>query len=321
MKKIITVLLVVVLMAVLCAVPSSAATAKNEWKKQTGPGKIELNEQGIKCNFDEGLTFFKYTKQTIDVKNFTCTFIPHFTEKSYAYFAITLTASKGYTGSGSNGLFLLLRVMQEGVVRVEGQILHMDYKLTDPKDTEINVDTTKPLVVKGVDNGNGTYTVSFEGGTGNYTFDIPENYQFTEDLNGQGYFTFGGTMDEGDAQRAMTVVSVNGIDFSGNKPEPSSTGSSNPTSSNVGTTDTTDTDSSTDTTDSSITDADDDTTTSTTTGNDDTATESNSNSTLIIVIIVCGVLVLAAATVFVIIVIKNKKSTELNEENSEETAE
>ena len=319
MKKIISVLVAVVLVFSLCAMPISAATDKSEWKKMSGPGKIELNEQGVKCVFDVGLTFFKYTKQMINVKNFTCTFIPHFNKSSSAYFGITLNASKNYAGTGSQGLFLLIRVYQQGTVNVEGQILHQDpssANLTDPKSTNIQVDTTKPLVIKGVDNGNGTYTVSFEGGTGEYTFEIPENFQFTEDANGEGYFSFGGTMNVGeeDDQRGMTVVSINGIDLSGNKPEPESSSkqtTSNPTSSGSDTA--TDDGSSIIGGDSDIIGAD-----KTTTDTDSNETEEASNSTLIIVIIVCGVIVLGVVAAVVIILIKKKSAAK---ETAEETVE
>ncbi len=314
MKKIISVLVAVVLVFSLCAMPISAATDKSEWKKMSGPGKIELNEQGVKCVFDVGLTFFKYTKQMINVKNFTCTFIPHFNESSSAYFGITLNASKNYAGTGTQGLFLLIRVYQQGTVNVEGQILHQDpssANLTDPKSTNIQVDTTKPLVLKGVDNGNGTYTVSFEGGTGEYTFEIPENFQFTEDANGEGYFSFGGTMNIGeeDDQRGMTVVSVNGIDLSGNQPEPES--SSKPTSN--GSDSATDDGSSIIGGDSDIIGAD-----NTTTDTDGNETEEASNSALIIVIVVCGVLVLGAVAAVVVIAIKKKSAAK---ETAEETVE
>ena len=314
MKKIISVLVAVVLVFSLCAMPISAATDKSEWKKMSGPGKIELNEQGVKCVFDVGLTFFKYTKQMINVKNFTCTFIPHFNESSSAYFGITLNASKNYAGTGTQGLFLLIRVYQQGTVNVEGQILHQDpssANLTDPKSTNIQVDTTKPLVIKGVDNGNGTYTVSFEGGTGEYTFEIPENFKFTEDANGEGYFSFGGTMNIGeeDDQRGMTVVSINGIDLSGNKPEPES--SSKPTSS--GSDSATDDGSSVIGGDSDIIGAD-----NTTTDTDGNETEEASNSALIIVIVVCGVLVLGAVAAVVVIAIKKKSA---KKETAEETVE
>lgn len=312
MKKIISVLVAIVIVFSLCAMPTSAATAKSEWKKMAGPGKMELNEQGVKCVFDVGLTFFKYTKQMIDVKNFTCTYIPHFNESSSAYFGVTLNTSQGYAGTGSQGLFLLMRIYEQGTVNVEGQILHQDPKsanLTDPKSTNIKVDTTKPLVLKGVDNGNGTYTVSFEGGTGEYTFEIPENFQFTEDANGQGYFTFGGTMNEGEEgdQRAMTVVSVNGIDLSGNQPEPES--SSKPTSS--GSDSTTDDGGIITGDDSDIIGADNTTT-------DGEEVEESSNSSLIIVIVVCGVLVLGAVAAVVVIAIKKKSA---KKETAEETVE
>ena len=119
MKKIITILLAVVLVFSLCAMPTSAASAKSEWKKMTGPGKLEFNEQGVKCVFDEGLTFFKYTKQMVDCKNFSCTFIAERTEFSNAYFAVTLTACEGYTGTGAQGLFLLMRTMDDNTLNVE----------------------------------------------------------------------------------------------------------------------------------------------------------------------------------------------------------
>ena len=313
MKKIISILVAIVLVLALCAMPTSAASAKSEWKKMTGPGKLELNEQGVKCVFDEGLTFFKYTKQMVDCKNFSCTFIAERTEFSNAYFAVTLTASEGYTGTGCQGLFLLMRANNDNTLNIEGQILHTGYNVSKPKSKDIKVDTTKPITIYGKDNGNGTYTVTAEGGEGDYTFEIPENYMFTEDANGQSYLTIGGTMNEGDAARAMTLVSVNGIDMSGNKPEPESSSQSTTGGSS---------DNTTDGGDNNIIGGDSniiggDNTTTTTDG--EVEEEASSNSALIIVIVVCGVLVLGAIAAVVIIIIKKKSAT--NEETQEETEE
>lgn len=315
MKKIITILLAVVLVFSLCAMPTSAATSKSDWQKMTGPGKILLTEEGIKCQLEDGQTFFKYTKETFNVLDFTCTFIPHYTEKANSFFTVMLNGCKGYTGAGAQGLFLVMRIKEDGKVNMNGQILHTGYHLTEPKYKDLAVDTSKPLVLKGKDNGNGTYTVSFEGSPDEYTFDIPENYQFTKDLNGQGYFTFGGSLDEGDAPRAITVVSVNGVDFSGNKPEPES--SSKPTSSSTGSSD--------DTTDGGNTIIGDDSNIiggdNTTTTTDGEVEEASSNAPLLIVIIICGVLVLGAIAAVVVVLIKKKSTTVETEEVSEETAE
>lgn len=228
MKKFACILLTLVLVAALVVMPSSAATNKSDWQKQNGPATIKLTEEGIRCTLDEGLSFYKYIKDPVDAKNFTCTFIPHYEEYHGSFFAITLTGTKSYAGPGSNGLFLLFTLKSENVLNVEGQILHVGYYLTgEPpeRNKDINIDTTKPITVKGLDNGDGTYTVSFEGSSDSYTFEIPENYQFTEDYNGECYFSFGGSCGT-DEKRAITVVSVNGIDFSGNKPEPESEPSS-----------------------------------------------------------------------------------------------
>ena len=292
MKRVITFFLVLALVLSLCAMPTFAATSKEDWKKQTGPAKIELTEEGLKCVYEEGLSFFKYTKEMIDIKNFKGKFIFHNSDTPGKIYTMTLTASKSYTGVGSTGLFLLFRVPREGVVNVEGQILHMDYYLTEPtRNKDIAVDTTKPIVVTGTDNGDGTYTVGFEGATDSYTFEIPENYQFTEDANGQGYFSVGGIIDE-NYEGAMTVVSINGIDFSGNKPEPES--SSVPTTSQ----------------DVIIGGNGEDVIIGAENNEENTEEQVEETSpNLTLVIVICGVIILGVAAAITILVIKKKSAT------------
>ncbi len=223
MKKILTLFLTFAMLFTFCVVPASAAVSKGDFDKMTGPGKLTLDESGARVDFEEGLTFYKYTAKAVNVKEFTCKFKLTYSDTIRNYFSITLMNGKGY--SGKQGLFLLFRIVDDNTLEVEGQIINTGFLLTDPRATNVSVNCKGEIVMKGKDNGNGTYTISFEGGTGEYTFNIPENYKFTEDLNGEGYLTFGGTTGGDNTPRAITIISYNDIDFTDNTPTSASSSS------------------------------------------------------------------------------------------------
>ncbi len=299
MKKTVTVILALVLLLSLCVMPASAKTEKSEWDKMTGPGEISFSDEGVNITFSEGLTFYKYTKAPVNVKDFTCRFKVR--EENYlsAYYSITLMNGKAY--GGKQGLFLLLRIKDDNIMNVEGQIINTGLKLTDPDNVNITVDCTKEMVLKGKDNGDGTYTISFEGGVGEYTFNIPENFKFTEDLNGEGYLTIGGFSHDDGLSRTLTVISYNDVDFTGSKPKESDS------SNGSGSADTSDSE-------GGIIIGDD---TSEGEISEDEQTDNQAeDSSLTLVIIICAVIaVVVAGAVVVLLVLKKKQpSTETSED-------
>ena len=302
MKKLLSFITVIAILLAFCVMPASATTEKKSWEKMTGPGTLSLNEEGVRVDLDEGLTFYKYTAEEVDVKDFTCKFKVSYENYVRSYFSITLMNGKAY--SGKTGLFILMRVKDDNTLDVEGQIINTGYYLTDPDSVDVSVNCKDVITMHGKDNGNGTYTISFDGANEVYTFEIPENYQFTEDLDGKGYLTVGGTVDEDAGKRAITVISYNDLDFSGNK-------------------ETTDEVSSTDSTSSDITVIGDNTNTNTNTNTDtDTNTDSQSSSnTVVIVACVCGGVVVLAVAAIVVVVMKKKKTAAPEEEKAQDEKE
>lgn len=317
MKKIISILASLILVAALLVAPASATTVDSDWKNMTGPGTLKIGTDGTTCVLDEGLTLYKYTKATYNIKDFTCKFKISYNDPEFGFFAMTLNASSTFSGTGSRGLFLLFRTIDANTLKVEGQILHEGFLLT-PSYAEFGLDLSKELVMHGKDNGDGTYSITFDGSSVSYTFEIPENYMFTEDLNGEGYLSFGGRC-RAKSLADGTVYSMTVSDFNGTAlvADPSATTSSPSSSddntsvvdSSVSDTSSTDDKSSTDNAVSKNTD-----------NTVDTAEESN---TLTVVIVVCVVVLVlaAAAAVVVILVMKKKKAVaeEVAEDASEET--
>ncbi len=323
MKKILTLVLAFVLLFTLCVMPASAAVSKGDFDKMAGAGKLTLDKTGARVDLEEGLTFYKYTAKAVNVKEFTCKFKISYNGYHRNYYSITLMNGKAY--SGKQGLFLLLRVEADNTLDVEGQIINTGFFLSDPKSAKVTVDCTKELVMKGKDNGNGTYTISFEGGTGEYTFNIPENYKFTEDLNGEGYLTFGGTLDEDQEPCALTVISYNDIDFTDNTPtstSSSSGGSSNNSSQEDENTIVIGGSSETESEGESVADTNTNTDTDTKEENKETVADSqDEDSSLTVVIIICAcvaVLVVGGAVAAILIVKKKNAAVTVDEAEAED---
>ena len=99
-------------------------------------------------------------------------------------------------------------------LRIEGQILNTGY-LLHPTFVEVDVPTTEPITMHGKVVDNNYYEISFDNCKQTYKFEIPANYQFHKDLDGEGYFGFGATVDSEGERAKITVTDVNGIEMKG----------------------------------------------------------------------------------------------------------
>lgn len=232
MKKTIGILVSFLILLNTCLVFSvSAESTKKDWGTMTGPADFSITSEGAEMEAIDGVSFFKYTKEMIDLNDFSCTFTldpdewctGHEGLHQY-YYAITLV-DKAIHG-GSRGFFFLLMPLSSRSLRVEGQILNTGY-LLQPTYFEFNVDTTTDLVMHGrILKGKGTdgldqYELSFDNCEQKYVFDIPVNYQFHLETGGKAFFSMGAGANGHDNQK-MIVKKVNGIDMSG-KEESAST--------------------------------------------------------------------------------------------------
>lgn len=224
MKKLISVAAVLVLLFSLLTCTANAYTLSSDWTRMTGPADFSVSADGATVKATEGVSFIKYTKEPVDVTDFTCTFTLK-QDAYYDYFGGTtyyypIILANKVAHSGSQGLFLLLMPTSAGSLRVEGQILNTGFLLS-PSYVEFNVDTTKPLTMHGKVIGDSTYQITFDGSDDTYVFEIPVNYQFQTDLDGVGYFAFGAS--SGGTNLEMTVTSINDLDFTGNPPTTTTT--------------------------------------------------------------------------------------------------
>ncbi|MBO4468395.1 MAG: hypothetical protein J5766_03750 [Clostridia bacterium] len=219
MKKVFAILFSIILLASVSVFGVSAETTEKEWSRLTGPAEFSITKDGVSLSATDGLTFYKYTRDKIDITDFSCTFTleqdnwwdGHDGEHGY-YYSIILTNKAAH--SGSQGLFLLLFPTSGHSMRIEGQILNTGFLLS-PSYVELDVDTMGPITMHGkVVNGN-SYEISFDNCKDTYKFAIPENYQFHKDLDGQGYFGFGANVSGDDENIKMTVSKVNGIETVG----------------------------------------------------------------------------------------------------------
>lgn len=233
MKKVFAVLFSVILVAALMTFSVSAETTEKEWSRLTGPAEFSITKDGVSLSATDGLTFYKYTRDKIDITDFSCTFTfeqdnwwdGHDGEHGY-YYSIILTNKAAH--SGSQGLFLLLFPTSGHSMRIEGQILNTGFLLS-PSYVEVDVDTMGPITMHGkVVNGN-SYEISFDNCKDTYKFEIPVNYQFHKDLDGKGYFGFGANVSGDDENIKMTVSKVNGIDMVGTQETAEKTDNSNGT--------------------------------------------------------------------------------------------
>lgn len=227
MKRILSIA-AALLLVLLLTLSAAAATTEKEWTRMTGPAEISLSDAGITCTATEGVSFYKYTKDVVDVRDFTCRFTleqenywdGHDGGSHQYYYSILLTNKAAH--SGSQGLFLLLFPTSGRSLRIEGQILNTGYLLS-PSYVEFDVDTTAELVMHGKVVDDEHYEITFDNCKQAYKFEIPVNYQFHTDLDGDGYFAFGASVSTEGEKAAITVSKVNDLDFTGSQPTATTT--------------------------------------------------------------------------------------------------
>lgn len=217
MKKILSIFITaIVLLSVMC-LSVSAETNTKEWTRLTGSASLDINSEGTTVTGAEGVSFYKYTKSKVDITDFTCTFTLE--QENYwdghdgahrYYYSVLLTNKAAH--SGSQGLFLLLFPTSGSSLRVEGQILNTGFLLS-PTFVEFDVPVSEPITMHGKVVDGDYYEISFDNSKQTYKFEIPVNYQFHKDLDGEGYFGFGATINTEGETAKMTVTEVNGIEM------------------------------------------------------------------------------------------------------------
>lgn len=223
MKKALAILISMILLGATLVLGVSAETTEKEWSRLTGPAEFSVSKDGVSLSAEEGLTFYKYTKDKVNITDFSCTFTleqdnwwdGHDGIHGY-YYSIILTNKAAH--SGSQGLFLLLFPTSGHSMRVEGQILNTGFLLS-PSYVELDVDTMGPITMHGKVVGGDYYEISFDNCKDTYKFEIPVNYQFHKDLDGEGYFGFGTNVSGDDENIKMTVQKVNGLEMVGTQEE------------------------------------------------------------------------------------------------------
>lgn len=196
---------------------SNAQTNSSQWQRQTGGAEMRVTEQGVSLECTSGLNVWEYTKETVDITDFSVTFTVgqeawYGGSENGMYQTIVLKNKQEW--GGSYGLFLLLMPSESGAIRIEGQILNKGYLLS-PSYVSFDVDVTKAITLRGKLIDNTHYQITVDGDNTNaYVFEIPVNYQFQTELNGQGWFGFGvcSTKEE---KVEMKIQSVNGIEMTG----------------------------------------------------------------------------------------------------------
>lgn len=219
MKKLIAILTAVIILASIFTINVSAETNPKEWSRMTGPASFAISPDGVSVEATEGVSFYKYTKDSVDITDFTCTFTleqenywdGHDGQHRY-YYSLILTNKAAH--SGSQGLFLLMFPTSGRSLRIEGQILNTRYLLS-PTYVELDLDTTAPITMHGKVVDGTHYELTFDNCKGSYKFEIPVNYQFHTDLDGKAYFGFGATVEDEGEKAKITVTDVNGIEMSG----------------------------------------------------------------------------------------------------------
>lgn len=221
MKKLLSIFIASILLLSVMCLSVSAETNTKEWTRLTGSASIDINSEGTTVTGAEGVSFYKYTKSKVDITDFSCTFTleqenywdGHDGDHRY-YYSVILTNKAAH--SGSQGLFLLLFPTSGSSLRVEGQILNTGFLLS-PTYIEFDVPVSEPITMHGkVVDGN-YYEISFDNSKQTYKFEIPVNYQFHTDLDGEGYFGFGATIHSEGETAKMTVTDVNGIEMKNNE--------------------------------------------------------------------------------------------------------
>lgn len=221
MKKILSIFIATIVLLSSMCFSVSAETNTKEWTRLTGSATLDINSEGTTVTGAEGVSFYKYTNSKVDITDFTCTFTleqenywdGHDGDHRY-YYSVLLTNKAAH--SGSQGLFLLLFPTSGSSLRVEGQILNTGFLLS-PTFVEFDVPVSQPITMHGKVLSGDYYEISFDNSKQTYKFKIPDNYQFHKDLDGEGYFGFGATINTTGETAKMTVTEVNGIEMKNNE--------------------------------------------------------------------------------------------------------
>ena len=326
MKKVLSVFVALILVLAVFAMPASAETKASEWKKGTGPVGIDFSDEGTKILIDEGVNLYYYQKM-VNVKDFTVKFkvnAPDYSNQG-CYVAITVGGNGKYTSAQGAQNFIIMWIRDDHLC-IDPQILHSGKGGITQGSSRFFLDmATEDVVLHATQVDATTYQLDFNDGACVFKYDIPENLNFVEDLNGEGALGFGGSIGSAQSEKCefgdwnILIKEINGVKMNG-KNEPVSS-------------DTTGTTGDSDTTGGSDVDPDTGIFTGTIGGEDttDTTTEENATeeggiSILMIAIICGGVLLLTVAVVVIILLaVKLKKATapaeEVTEEASEETTE
>ena len=327
MKKILSIFVALVLVFALCAMPASAETKASDWKKGTGPAKINYSDEGTTITIDEGVNLYYYQPK-INLKDFTVKvrFNAPTYDVQWGYFALTIGGPGKFSGIQESQNFIVMWVRGDNALCINPQILHNGQAGITPESSMLYTDLKdKDITIHATMVDEYTYQLDFNDGEMVYKYCIPENLNFIEDVNGEGCIAFGGCINQGASEGHpegsfnVVVKEINGVKMNG-QPVVEDTSSSD-----EGTTGGTDSDVDPDTgiftgtiggeTTDETTDA-------------DTNTEEGGISILMIAIICGAVLLLAGAAIAIVaLCLKVKKLTlalsdaEETEETSEETIE
>lgn len=300
MKKILSLLIALVLAVSCFMLPTSALAVKADWTLATGPATLEMTEEGPTLSCTEGRSFAINQADMIDLNNFECTFTIGRDDDSFTNSAaITLNMSRSHAGNNSGAPFLLLYFEDRYTLKMEGQILHTGL-LLHPTYAYFSVDTTKPITIRGKVVDSTHYSLTVDGDTkSHYTFEIPTNYPFHQQLDGKAFFGFSicgaSEWNEDLPTRYMTIKSVNGKDYTGLPEEAKKPAADDITENN---------------TDGTGTIGADNNAINNGTNNGNVAADSNLVLVLIIVVGVMFVIVIAVVVFFIIYVMKQKKKEE-----------
>lgn len=324
MKKILSVFIALVLVFALCAMPASAETNKSEWKKGAGAATFNFSDEGTKITLEEGTSFIRYQKK-VNIRDFTIKVVFNAPEDfwNWGWFAITIGGSGEHSSGGAkaqNNIVIFPRGV--GNICINPQVLHNGQSTITPQSRTYQNDFIgTELTIRFQKVEDYIYSITINDDF-TYNYSIPENFDWVEDVNGEGCVGFGGTVDLGmssghpDGAFNILVKEIAGTKMNG-QPISANDNSNSDSSNNNTNTGNSDSDSNIDANTGINTDV---------IGGDNTTTgdvAEESDNTLLIVIIICGaVLLLAAiAAVIVIVLLKSKKATVPAEEVAEEAEE
>ena len=191
MRRILLLFFIFCLLISAFCVYGSASTEHDDWQKMCGAATLRVSSEGTRIVLDEGLTFYKYQKNTVSLDEFRCVIRLRGFETLNGYYAITLTDGLSYE---NRGLFLLMYPEGPDALRLEGQILHRGSHVT-PATAVLSADLSQPLTLRGRLEPSGAYSLSFDDFETAYTLTPPTDEDFLTSLGGEAYFSFGGCIN------------------------------------------------------------------------------------------------------------------------------